>query len=168
MAEYCAELQYPLPLVAGLKLPSRRSRPTGRNRPHGRYNRRTINRINDRRHNAKGRARARQGAQPDERPVRRNSRSSMRQRKIQKTRRPPARRAVSRRRWRRTPRTRRRVIPVSGTDFVRAFYLSFSRRHIPICAASRREPDVSSIGTNIIKIPSVAVFFFSSSQRRVR
>ena len=44
----------------------------------------------------------------------------------------------------RTPGIRRRVNTVSGNDLVWAFYLSFSRRHIPFCAASRREPDVSS------------------------
>ena len=44
----------------------------------------------------------------------------------------------------RTPGIWRSVNTVSGNDLVWAFYLSFSRRHIPFCAASRREPDVSS------------------------
>ena len=39
---------------------------------------------------------------------------------------------------------RRRVNTVSGNNLVWAFYLSFSRRPVPFCAASRREPDVSS------------------------
>ena len=43
--------------------------PVRRNRPNGRYNRRAINRVDDGRRNAQGRARAREGAQPDERPV---------------------------------------------------------------------------------------------------